>query len=113
MSKEDLAKLLGTRLCSHKVDMCECVECVEYAHGVEYGEKAMKRVELNEGSYAFVLAQTALLNCRVAGMQAENRYRISIGESIAYGSDEFLAVEREFGALIGANEILEMLRMDV
>lgn len=68
----------------------------------------MSRVDLNEGSYAFVLAQVALLNCRVAGMQAENQHRLSCGNSIAYASDEFFAVEREFEALIGCNEILRM-----
>lgn len=68
----------------------------------------MERVELNEGSYAFVLAQVALLNCRVAGMQAANQHRLSVGSSIAYGDDEFAAVEREFEAMIGYNEIMKM-----
>lgn len=68
----------------------------------------MERVELSPGSVAFVLAQTALLNCRVAGMQAENEHRVLTGNSVAYGSDEFSAVEREFAALIGINEILNM-----
>ena len=61
----------------------------------------MKRVNLNEGSYAFVLAQMALLNCRVSGMVAENASRLGNGLSIAYGDDAFFAVEREFAALIG------------
>ena len=54
----------------------------------------MDRVELNEGSYAFVLAQVALLNCEVAGMQAENTHRLSCGNSVAYGADEFAAVRQ-------------------
>ena len=70
----------------------------------------MYRVELNEGSYAFVLAQVALLNCEVAGMQAENTHRLSCGNSIAYGADEFAAVRQQYEALIGSNEILNMAR---
>ena len=70
----------------------------------------MERVNLNEGSYAIVLAQVALLNCRVAGMQAENQHRLACGNSIAYADGEFAAVEREFAALIGSNEILSMAR---
>jgi hypothetical protein len=71
---------------------------------------SMSRVTLNEGSYAFVMAQVALLNCRVAGMQAENEHRLRNGLSIAYGSDEFFAVEQEFAVMIGCNEILNMAR---
>lgn len=70
----------------------------------------MDRVELNEGSYAFVLAQVALLNCEVAGMQAENTHRLSCGNSVAYGADEFAAVRQQYEALIGSNEILNMAR---
>jgi hypothetical protein len=68
----------------------------------------MERIELNEGSYAFVLAQTALLNCRVAGMQAANMNRVYQDESVAYTAADFFEVEREFQALIGVNEILSM-----
>jgi hypothetical protein len=70
----------------------------------------MGRVELNEGSYAFVLAQVALLNCEVAGMQAENTHRLSCGNSVAYGADEFTDVRQQYEALIGSNEILNMAR---
>ena len=70
----------------------------------------MEQVILNEGSYAFVLAQVALLNCRVAGMQAENQHRIACGNSVAYADDAFADVEREFAAMIGFNEILNMAR---
>jgi len=70
----------------------------------------MERVILNEGSYAFVLAQVALLNCEVAGMQAENLHRINCRLGIAYGADEFAAVRQKYEALIGSNEILNMAR---
>ena len=70
----------------------------------------MERVDLNEGSYAFVLAQVALLNCEVAGMQAENQHRMNCGLAIAYGSDEFAGVRQQYEGLIGSNEILQMAR---
>ena len=68
----------------------------------------MNRVDLNEGSYAFVLAQTALLNCRVAGMQAENQHRLACGQNVVYTDEEFAAMGREFEAMIGYNEIMKM-----
>lgn len=70
----------------------------------------MEQVNLNEGSYAFVLAQVALLNCEVAGMQAENQYRIYCGLPVAYRSDEFAGVRQQYKGLIGCNEILQMAR---
>ena len=65
-------------------------------------------MNLSNGDYAFVLAQVALLNCRVEGMKAENRHRIACGNSIAYGEEEFRHVESEFESLIGCNAILAM-----
>ena len=70
----------------------------------------MERIDLNEGSVAFIIAQVALLNCRVIGMQAENTHRLACGESIAYGEASFYNVEKEFTAMIGCNEILNMAR---
>ena len=70
----------------------------------------MDRVELNEGSIAFVMAQVALLNCEVAGMQAENQHRMNCGLSLAYGADEFTGVRQRYETLIGSNEILNMAR---
>lgn len=59
---------------------------------------------------AYVAAQTALLNCRVAGMVAENQHQVSCGNSVAYAADEFLAVEREFESMIGHNAVQELYR---
>ncbi len=67
-------------------------------------------MQLREGEVAFVMAQTALLNCEVAGMQAENTHRLACGNSVAYGADEFAAVRQQYEALIGSNAILEMAR---
>ena len=60
---------------------------------------------LNESSVAFVMAQTALLNCRVAGMVAENQHCTNNGRGLAYTDAEFWKVEREFNALIGPDAI--------
>lgn len=63
---------------------------------------------LNEGQVAYIMAQVALLNCERAGMEAENAHRLSIGESVAYGADEFQALREEYSATIGSNAIMEM-----
>lgn len=47
------------------------------------------------------LALVALLNCRVAGMKAENDQRLHCGNSMAYVGDDFFAVEREFTTRLG------------
>lgn len=65
-------------------------------------------INLNEGQFAYVMAQVALLNCERAGMEAENAHRLSLGESIAYGADEFHALQAEYVSMIGHNAILEM-----
>jgi hypothetical protein len=67
-------------------------------------------MKLSDGEVAFVMAQIALLNCEVAGMQAENTHRLSCGQSVAYGADEFAAVRQQYEAVIGSNVILEMAR---
>lgn len=67
-------------------------------------------MQLRDGEVAFVMAQIALLNCEVAGMQAENTHRLSCGHSVAYGADEFAAVRQQYEAMIGSNAILEMAR---
>ncbi len=72
------------------------------------GDEIMKTIFLNEGSYAFILAQIALLNCEVAGMQAENQHRMATSNSISYGDEAFHAVQKKYEAMIGCNEILEM-----
>lgn len=48
-------------------------------------------MQLRESEVAFVMAQIALLNCEVAGMQAENTHRLNCGNSVAYGTSELTA----------------------
>jgi hypothetical protein len=60
---------------------------------------------MNEGQYAMVMAQVALLNCEVAGMQAENAQRMSCGHSIAFAYDAFEEVRQRYESVIGFNAI--------
>lgn len=63
---------------------------------------------LPDTNIAFILAQVAIMNCRVAGMQAENQRRIHQGLCVTFLRDDFLDVEREFEPLIGFNAMMEM-----
>jgi hypothetical protein len=67
-------------------------------------------ITLNEAQTAYVLAQTALLNCERAGMDAENTHRLSVGQSIAYGDEAFQALYDRYAPTIGTNAIMEMAR---
>ena len=57
-------------------------------------------------SAAYVMAQAALLNARIAGMAAENMQRAHLGQSMAYGEDAFAAVAREYQSVLGHNAVL-------
>lgn len=59
-----------------------------------------------EQKAAFVVAQAALLNTRVAGMEAENQQRQYRGLAPAYGEDAFISLEREFESTLGHNAVL-------
>lgn len=52
-----------------------------------------------EAKVAFVQAQTAMLNARIAGMVAENMQRDAVGNSMAYHQADFEAVIREYSQL--------------
>jgi hypothetical protein len=64
----------------------------------------------NEQAAAFVAAQTAFFNCRVAAMQAENAQRFATSQSPAYTEDAFTALEREYESTIGHNACVELFR---
>ena len=53
-----------------------------------------------EQSTAHVIAQTAFMNCRVAGMVAENMQRAATGQSMAYTDADFAGVEAEFHPIL-------------
>lgn len=61
-----------------------------------------------EQAAAFIVAQAAMLNARIAGMVAENMQRAALGHSMAYGADEFFAVEREFDNYLGYNAVVAL-----
>lgn len=59
-----------------------------------------------EQQAAFVNAQTALLNCEVAGMVAENQVRQSLGQSMAYDETAFVAKYKEYVNVLGHNAVV-------
>ena len=61
-----------------------------------------------EARAAFIVAQAACANARIAGMVAENQHRLSLGQSIAYDEAAFTAIETEY--MIGHNAVIEYLR---
>mgnify|MGYP000045785464 CR=1 FL=1 len=63
-----------------------------------------------EQAAAYVAAQTALLNCRVAGMQAENTHRVANGWGITYGEAAFEGIYKDFSATIGHNTVISLFR---
>jgi len=57
---------------------------------------------------AFINAQTALLDCRISGMCAENQAASSQGHGIVYRGDAFTSVSDEFEPLIGLEAITKL-----
>jgi hypothetical protein len=45
-----------------------------------------------EQQAAFIMAQAACAMAEIAGMQAENQHRLSVGQTITYFEDAFIAV---------------------
>ncbi len=62
----------------------------------------------DEQKAAYVAAQAALLNARIAGMVAENQHRMNCNNSIAYGVEEFESVISEYEPFIGHNACIEL-----
>lgn len=57
---------------------------------------------------AFLVAQAAVLNARVAGMHAENMMRVHRGENIAYAEEAF---EKEISSSVcNWNSAIDYLR---
>lgn len=66
-----------------------------------------------EQKAAFINAQVAMLNARVAGMVAENQMRLARGETIAYADDSFAVLEREYEGTLSHNAITSFFREDM
>ena len=60
-----------------------------------------------EQKAAFVNAQAACALAEIAAMQAANQHRLSLGQSIAYDEDAFIAVQNNY--LIGHNAVIEFM----
>ena len=58
---------------------------------------------------AFIVAQAAMLNAEIAGMQAENQWRANCGHSPAYDGTAFQFVIERYGCL-DCNSVLAYLR---
>ena len=53
-----------------------------------------KKYNIDEGSFAVIMAKSALLNADIAAMVAENQQRQAEGNSPAYTEDSFVAAMR-------------------
>lgn len=56
---------------------------------------------------AFLFSQSVCAMAEIAGMQAANQHRLSLGHSIAYDEEAFYAVPDKFG--IGHNTAVGLL----
>ena len=65
-------------------------------------------METAEKRAAFINAQAACAMAEIQGMVAENQHRLSLGLSIAYDYDAFMAVQERY--MIGHNAVIEYLR---
>ena len=62
----------------------------------------------NDQAAAFVVAQAALLQTRVAGMVAHNMHQMQIGGSQMYTEEAFTALHNEFDAVIGYKAVVRL-----
>jgi hypothetical protein len=67
-------------------------------------------MNLTESQVAYINAQTAIFNCEVAGMMAENAACAVRGDSPSYDDGYFQAVKAEYELLIGHDALTEMGR---
>ena len=66
----------------------------------------MTKIQINESQYAYVLAQTALLNAEISGMNAENSHRLHCGMDIVYGDEAFGECTARYEDRIGHDAFL-------
>ena len=50
-----------------------------------------------EQKAAYIIAQATCASAEIAGMQAANQHRLSLGHSIAYDEDAFAAIANKYG----------------
>ena len=64
----------------------------------------------SEQKAAFINAQAALLNARVASMQSQNTERERNGCAHAYGEQQWDALLSEFEPILGHNAVIEFFQ---
>jgi hypothetical protein len=62
----------------------------------------------SEQQAAFIMAKAACAMAEIAGMQADNQHRLSLGQSICYDGEAFEGVILRNG--IGHNDILSFFQ---
>lgn len=55
---------------------------------------------------AFINAQTAMMQVELGGMIAENQHRMNCGNSIAYGEEAFIELQKRFEPVLGYNALV-------
>lgn len=61
-----------------------------------------------EQKAAFVNAQTALMLCDLAGMQAENDQRKAVGSSMAYPEEAFVRLNEAWAPVLGRSALFQL-----
>lgn len=61
-----------------------------------------------EQKAALVAAQTALFQCEMQAMIAENQHRLAVGESIAYGEEAFNELRKTYEPMLCWNAVLTL-----
>ncbi len=65
----------------------------------------------DEQKAAFIIAQAACAQAEIAAMQAFNQHRLSLGQSIGYDEEAFLAIADKY--LIGHNAVISFFQRRV
>lgn len=58
---------------------------------------------------AFINAQASMLQVEISGMLAENQHRIACGNSIAYGEDAFIELQKRYEPILGYNSLVAFI----
>ena len=59
---------------------------------------------------AFIMSQVVCAQAEIEGMIAENKWRETNGDSLAYGEEAFFGVPKKYG--LEHNEVISYLRGD-
>ena len=59
---------------------------------------------------AFINAQTAMMRAEMEGMLAENQYRMTCGNSPAYGEEAFIELRQRYEPILGYNSLITYIQ---